>query len=256
MRRFFTEPENISDNTAHIYEDASHIKKVLRMNIDDKILIFDGSGTEYTATLTEISDKCCTAEILSSETSKQEPNIKVSIFQALPKSGKMEDIIQKSVELGVHSVIPVATDRCVTKLDGGKREAEKIKRWNKVSVSAAKQCGRGILPQVCSPVSFKNAVSDMRENFDLALMPYEMLGHNGVANIHDILSDFKKNYKNVKNNIKIAVLIGPEGGFSDSEAEYTKESNIFQIGLGSRILRTETVSSAILSMLMYEFEEI
>lgn len=243
MRRFFTEPENIKDNTALIYEDAGHIKKVLRMNEGDTVILFDGSGKEYTAKLTEIDSACCRAEILSYEQSKQEPKVKVTVFQGIPKSGKMEGIIQKSVELGVTSVVPVAMDRCVSKLDGGKREAEKLKRWNKVAVEAAKQCGRGILPAVENSVTFKEAIEMMKKS-ELALMPYEMLGHLGVANLKDVLSESTAS--------SISVIIGPEGGFSDSEAEYAKDSGISMVGLGPRILRTETVSSMILSIIMYD----
>lgn len=243
MRRFFTEPQNINEHSAVIYEDAAHIKRVLRMNPGDEILIFDGSGYEYTARLTEIAADRCVAEILSSEVSKQEPKIKVTIYQAVPKSGKMEGIIQKAVELGVHSIVPVAADRCVSKLDGGKREAEKLKRWNKVAVEAAKQCGRGILPAVKPCIDFKSAIEHMKK-YSLALMPYEMLGHDGVSNLKKTLAESNTN--------DIAVIIGPEGGFSDSEAEYAMQNGIKTIGLGHRILRTETVSGTMLSIIMYD----
>lgn len=242
LRRFFTEPENINENTAVILEDAAHIKKVLRMNPGDEILIFDGSGREYTARLSEIGSDRCLAEIISAEMSKQEPTVKVTVFQAVPKSGKMEGIIQKAVELGVTGIVPVAADRCVSRLDGGKREAEKLKRWNKVAVEAAKQCGRGILPRVEPCIGFKAAIERMKES-GLALMPYEMLGHDGVSNLKDILDK--------SDSADISIIIGPEGGFSDSEADYALKSGIVMVGLGHRILRTETVSSMMLSIIMY-----
>lgn len=246
MRRFFTEPENINDGRAEIFEDAAHITRVLRMNIGDEILIFDGSGTEYTARLVEIAEKRCLAEILSSEKSAQEPHTRVIIYQCLPKSGKMESIIQKSVELGAYAIVPVASERCVTRLDGGKREAEKLKRWNKVSVTAAKQCGRGILPEVRECIDFKTAVDKLKA-YDLALMPYEVLGHGGVSNLKDILKSSDAE--------TIGVIIGPEGGFSDAEARLAEDCGISFVGLGRRILRTETVSSAMLSVIMYEKDE-
>ena len=111
MRRFFTEPENITGDSALIYEDAAHITRVLRMKIGDSVLIFDGSGKDYTAELCEFSDKCCRAKILSVAESVLEPKTRVTIYQSLPKSGKMEEIIQKSVELGAYSIVPVAADR-------------------------------------------------------------------------------------------------------------------------------------------------
>ena len=247
MRRFFTEPENINGNTAVIVEDAAHITRDQRMNIGDSILLFDGTGDEYEAKLTAVDKDRCEAEITSSSFSEQEPSVKVTIYQGIPKSGKMEGIIQKSVELGVYRIVPVAMDRCVSKLDGGKKEAEKIKRWNKVAVEAAKQCGRGILPQVMPAVGFDEAISEMTKD-DLAIMPYEMLAHNGVRSFKKVLSETTA--------ATISVIIGPEGGFSDSEAERAKESGLSLVGLGKRILRTETVSSAVLAMIMYENGEV
>lgn len=246
MRRFFTEPENISENTAVILEDASHITKVLRMNSGDEILIFDGTGYEYVARLTLVDKDRCEAEIISSYFSRQEPEIKVTIYQGIPKSDKMEGIIQKSVELGVHSIVPVQMDRCVSKLDGGKKQAEKLKRWNKISVEAAKQCGRGILPQIEEPLSFKEAISKMTKN-GLAIMPYEVLAGEDNSTLKNILSSTAEK--------EFSVIIGPEGGFSDSEAALAKDMGIHLVGLGPRILRTETVSSAILAIIMYEKNE-
>lgn len=243
MRRFFTEPENINENTAVILEDASHITKVLRMNSGDEILIFDGTGYEYLASLTLVDKDRCVAEIISSSFSKQEPEIKVTIYQGIPKSDKMEGIIQKSVELGVHSIVPVQMDRCVSKLDGGKKQAEKLKRWNKISVEAAKQCGRGILPQVEEPLSFKEAISKMTKS-GLAIMPYEVLAGEDNSTLKNILSSTDEK--------EFSVIIGPEGGFSNGEAAIAKENGIHLVGLGPRILRTETVSSAILAIIMYE----
>ncbi len=247
MRRFFTEPENIVGNTIKIIEDASHIERVLRLDIGDKILVFDGTGYEYIAKLTLVDNKECVAEILEKIFSEQEPSIKVGIFQGIPKSGKMEGIIQKAVELGVSYIVPVSMERCVSKIESSKKSAEKLKRWNKISVEAAKQCGRGIIPRILPVMSFKEAIIAMVET-DLALMPYEVLGHNGEKTLKGVLKS--------KDFETISVIIGPEGGFSDEEAEFAKENGIKLVGLGKRILRTETVSGAMLSMIMYEKDEI
>lgn len=246
MRRFFTEPHNIDNNTATITEDSLHITKVLRMQEGDIVTLFDGTGYEYIARLTSVDKDLCSAEIISKSLSSLEPDTKVIIYQGIPKSGKMEGIIQKSVELGVHSIVPVEMDRCVAKLDGGKKQAEKIKRWNKVAVEAAKQCGRGILPEVKEPLSFKAAIEQMKSN-GLALMPYEILASSDNSSVKNVLSQ--------SNETEISVIIGPEGGFSDFEAEYAKEQGINLVGLGKRILRTETVSSAVLAIIMYEKNE-
>lgn len=246
MRRFFTDPENINGNEIRIYEDASHITKVLRMNTGDELIVFDGGGYEYRARLVSITPKECIADIIDKTESEAEPQIKVSVFQGIPKSGKMETIIQKVVELGAHEIVPVEMARCVVRLDG-KGKTEKTKRWNKVSVEAAKQCGRSVIPKVLEPVSYKNAL-EMMKKLDLSLMPYEVLGHEGKHGLKELLKEF--------NGKSVGVIIGPEGGFSDEEAEMAKSFGIHTIGLGRRILRTETVASAVVPIIMYEKDEI
>ncbi len=246
MRRFFTDPENISGNEIRIYEDASHITKVLRMTIGDEVIVFDGSGYEYRARLESINQKECIAVILDKTESEAEPQIKVSVFQGIPKSGKMETIIQKVVELGACEIIPVEMARCVVRLDG-KGRVEKTKRWNKICVEAAKQCGRSVIPKVLEPVAYENAL-EMMKKLDLSLMPYEVLGHEGKRGLKELLKGF--------DGKTVGVIIGPEGGFSGEEAELAKKSGIHTIGLGKRILRTETVASAVVPIIMYEKDEI
>ena len=246
MRRFFVEPENINDNIAHILEDARHITSVLRMETGNNVILFDGTGYEYTAILTQIDTKECLAEIYEKKFSEQEPRFDVIIFQGIPKSGKMESIIQKSVELGVSEIVPVALDRCVAKIEKGKKEEEKLKRWNKISVEAAKQCGRGKIPVVSKSVTINEALERMK-NTDISIMPYEVLGHEGEKNLKYILKE--KEFKT------ISILIGSEGGFTDSEAEKAKDAGVRLVGLGKRILRTETVASTMLSIIMYEKNE-
>ncbi len=244
MRRFFTEPENISGNVANIYEDSRHIEKVLRMKCGDEILVFDGTGFEYTARLTAIEKNLCKAEILKKEFSLSEPKTKITLFQGLPKSGKMELIVQKAVELGVMRVVPVMMERCVTKIANAAAGAEKAKRWNKVSVEAAKQCGRGLVPEVLEPVTFEKAI-EMLEEIQLPLMPYEVLGHEGKCDLKNVLS------RN-PDATEFGILVGPEGGFSDEEAAFAMEHGIRAVGLGRRILRTETVASALIPVIMYD----
>lgn len=248
MRRFFTEPQNISGDVVEIFEDAKHIEKVLRMNCGDKILVFDGSGAEYTAELTEINKTVCKGRILEKSFSLSEPKTRITLFQALPKTGKMETIIQKAVELGVFEIVPVMTERCVTKINNKAAGEEKAKRWNKVSVEAVKQCGRGLIPKVLEPVSFEEAVAMMKE-LQVPLMPYELLGHEGQRGLKEILDS-------EPSASEFGIFVGPEGGFSDSEAEYAVENGIKAIGLGRRILRTETVASALIPMIMFHKDEI
>lgn len=248
MRRFFTEPQNISGNIADIYEDSRHIEKVLRMKCGDEILVFDGTGFEYTARLTAIEKNLCKAEILKREFSLSEPKTKITLFQGLPKSGKMELIVQKAVELGVRRVVPVMMERCVTRIANAAAGAEKAKRWNKVSVEAAKQCGRGLVPEVSEPVTFEKAI-EMLGEIQLPLMPYEVLGHEGKCDLKNVLSSNP-------GVAEFGIMVGPEGGFSDEEAAFAMEHGIRAVGLGRRILRTETVASALIPVIMYDRGEL
>lgn len=248
MRRFFTEPQNISGDIAEIFEDSRHIEKVLRMSCGDQILVFDGSGIEYMAELISIEKNVCRAKILESNKSLSESKIKISLFQGIPKSGKMESIVQKSVELGVFEIVPVMMERCVTKISNKAAGEEKAKRWNKVSVEAVKQCGRGIIPKVHEPVTFETAIAMMKE-LDVPLMPYEILGHQGQQGLRTVLDGGRSAES-------YGILVGPEGGFSDSEADYAVKKGIKTIGLGRRILRTETVAGALIPIIMFDRNEI
>lgn len=247
MRRFFTEPQNIEGNRIAIVEDSRHISQVLRMNCGDKILVFDGSGCEYTARLTEIQKSVCYAEIIERNISLSEPKTQITLFQGLPKSGKMETIIQKAVELGVLKIVPVEMERCVTKIKNSAAGEEKALRWNKVSLEASKQCGRGIVPSVTVPISFAKAVEEMTK-MQLSIMPYEELGHSGKLGLKELL----QSSRDAEN---IALLVGPEGGFSEQEASIAIENGIKPVGLGKRILRTETVASAVIPVIMFDRDE-
>lgn len=253
MRRFFTEPENVDreSRTLVIYEDAAHISKVLRMECGDRILVFDGSGFEYEAELAEITKDCSRCKIIREEESKLEPRTKVTIFQGIPKSGKLDVIVQKAVELGVYRVTPVRMSRSVAKISDDKKGAQKIERLNKISKEAAKQCGRGLVPQVAMPVDFSEVIKSAAD-FDLCIMLYEEFGHDGRKNMKQIL-------ETNKDAESIAVIIGPEGGFSREEADEfigLSSQNVCTAGLGPRILRTETAGSTALSIIMYEKDEI
>jgi 16S rRNA (uracil1498-N3)-methyltransferase len=247
MRRFFTEPQNVSEGKIYIYDDARHIQKVLRMNCGDEVLVFDGTGNEYTARLVEIKKDVCIAEMLDVKTALSEPKTEITLFQALPKSGKMEMIVQKAVELGVSRIVPVVTERCVTRINSKSAAEEKSARWTKVSVEAAKQCGRGKVPAVTEPVEFKEAV-EMLCNMQLPIMPYEVLGHEGRLGLKELLQGNSE-------ALEIGILVGPEGGFSDEEAQFAISCGVNPVGLGKRILRTETVASAIIPVIMFDRNE-
>ena len=239
MRRFFTEPQNIAGNTAYIFEDARHIEKALRMSVGDELIVFDGSGFEYTARLTEISKNRCAAEITEKRESLSEPKIKVTLFQALPKAGKMETVIQKAVELGVYEIVPVITERCVTKIANAAAAAEKAARWNKVSVEAAKQCGRGYLPEVTAVMNADEAFRLAAES-GTALFFYE----HETRGLRDTLEN-----RGVSDTVSL--VIGPEGGFAPEEVQKARDAGLVSVSLGTRILRCETAPVAALAAVLY-----
>lgn len=244
MHHFFVSPDQIDEKYVTITGgDVNHIKNVLRMKIDEELLISNGQDKDYYCKIGSISDDEIKAIILDEEFEGTELPTELYLFQGLPKSDKMELIIQKAVELGVKEIIPVATKRCVVKLDD-KKEASKIKRWQAISESAAKQSRRTIIPEVSSVMSFKEAINRAKE-FELGIIPYE--------NFKD-MTETKEVLKKVQKGIKIGIFIGPEGGFEESEIQYALENGIYPISLGKRILRTETAGLTILSVLMFQLE--
>lgn len=245
MHHFFVSPDQIDERYVTITGgDVNHIKNVLRMKIDEELLISNGQDKDYYCKIESISDNEIKALILDEEFEGTELPTELYLFQGLPKSDKMEFIIQKAVELGVKEIIPVATKRCVVKLDD-KKEASKIKRWQAISESAAKQSRRTIIPEISSVMSFREAINRAKE-FELGIIPYE--------NFKD-MTETKEVLNKVQKGIKIGIFIGPEGGFEESEIQYALENGIHPISLGKRILRTETAGLAILSVLMFQLED-
>ena len=247
MSKFFVRENQIYDNKIEILDDdVNHIKNVLRLNVDEEIKICDqDSSKNYNCRILEISPKKVVCEILEELENEAEGNVDLYIFQGLPKADKMELIIQKGTELGACEFIPVNMKRCIVKLDG-KDEVKKIDRWNKIAEVAAKQSGRDIIPKVRSLETIKQLEEQIKE-FDLFLVAYEMEKENYIKNELQRLKSTKENYK-------IAVLIGPEGGLEIAEVEMLKSAGAKVISLGNRILRTETVALQVSSIIMYELE--
>lgn len=242
MPRFFVPKCNIdSENIKIEGEDVLHIKKVLRMRDGDEIEICDSSGYDYKARIDKTDGKDILCKIISKTKSETEPPVKVTLFQGIPKAAKMDYIIQKTTELGVCGVVPCELSRCVSKPEGNK----KILRWQKISEEAAKQSGRGIIPEIYEQTTLKQAIEMMKE-YDLAFVPYECEEN---ISIKSVLSK--------KENVKtVGFMIGPEGGFDKFEIELLKSNGITPVSLGKRILRTETAGEAVLAMIMYEIGDI
>ena len=205
----------------------------------------DGSGEKvYRCAIASIGEDKVELNIMWAQEKGMELPSKIYLFQGLPKSDKMELIIQKAVELGVYEIIPMATARAVVKLDQ-KKAAAKVKRWQAISESAAKQSKRLLIPEVKEPVKFSEALK-LASDLDVRLIPYELAeGMDGTRRI----------IQSVKPGQSVAVFIGPEGGFEEAEVELAKEAGFQAITLGRRILRTETAGMTVLSILMYQLEE-
>lgn len=245
MYHFFVTPEHVEDGFIRITgSDVNHIKNVLRMKKGEELLISDGQGSDYCCEIEELQEDFVRAKITQNSYPGTELPSEFYLFQGLPKSDKMELIIQKAVELGAKQIIPVATKRCVVKFDE-KKAAKKTQRWQSIAESAAKQSRRGIIPKVSEVVSFKDALKQAAE-FECNLIPYE--------NFKD-MEETRKALNKVGKGMKVGIFIGPEGGFEESEVEEAMKQGVLPISLGKRILRTETAGLAILSILMFQIEE-
>lgn len=250
MSRFFVAPENVGEKNIVIdnKEDLHHMIKVLRMSEGDELDISDSQEWEYRARLIYLDTDSAEAEILDKQKFTAEPEVKVTLFQGIPKQGKMETIVQKTVELGVNRIVPVFMARTVV-ADKGKF-GKKIERWQKVAAEAVKQCKRGIIPEVADQIKTADVIKAFDE-FDLVLFPYE--DEKGTT-IKDVLQEVAADPAWQESRKRIAVIIGPEGGFSGEEAEAIVAAGGRSVSLGKTTLRTETAGMAALSMIMYELE--
>ena len=246
MPRFFIKDSDIdNNNTVTLYGDAaSHISRSLRMRVGDGITLCDGQKNEYRCIIEKMTSESVTLSVKEKVQSANEPDVFVSVYQALPKSTKMELIIQKCVELGVGEIIPVLSSRCISRPDD-KSSKRKNERYNAISEEAAKQSGRAFVPEVCETMDFDSALSAM-SNADAAFMCYEAAGNES----YDIKAYLQNNLS--EDTRTIAFFVGPEGGISPDEADKAIASGIVPITLGNRILRTETAAMCVLSCIMYE----
>ncbi len=242
MPKFFVSPQQINEKTIEITgDDAKHISTVLRAKTGDKITICDKKSTDYECSICRINKNSVIAEINEIHKNKNEPNIKITVFQSIPKLDKMETVIQKCVEIGVVRIVPVISEHTVVKI--GENASKKLERFRKIACAAAKQCERGIIPDIHEIIDFNNAVN-MAKSLDSAIMPYEK----------ERKLSFKSAIKEI-NGSEIGIFIGPEGGFSPSEVQLCAQNGIKSVSLGKRILRTETAGLVAAAILLYELEE-
>ncbi len=243
MFNFFVDSDCKKSDCYYITgSDFNHIKNVVRMHEGDQILVSE-SGMSHLCEIRSLEGEICVAEIVEENYRNTDLPVEIHLFQALPKGDKMEFIIQKTVELGVDEIHPVEMKRCVVKLDDKKKKS-KVTRWQSISESAAKQSKRCKIPQIGDVLSFKEAMEKAKE-MDLFLVPYE--SERGMICTKEALNE-------IKSGMKIGIIIGPEGGFEDSEVDVSKEIGGKIVSLGSRILRTETAAMTAVGMCMLHVE--
>ena len=243
MPRFFIqETAEIGSTITLTGDDAHHISYSLRMASGEEITITDGAGNGFLCRLDTLDGTRVTASVLSKIENAGESPIEVHLFQAYPKSDKLELIIQKAVELGVSAITPFESERCIKRPKADKIEHH-LQRQEKIAVEAAKQCGRGVLPKVYAPISFDEMLKEA------ASYPLALFCHPSGDTVS--LKATLKAHPDVR---RIAIVVGSEGGFSETEFERAKKEGLIPTGLGARVLRCETAPMFLLSAISYAYE--
>lgn len=244
MQHFFVTPSQVEGERIYIEgSDVNHMKNVLRMRPGEAVAISDGDNLKYRCVVEGYEEGRAVLAIQQRMPVYTELPCRITLFQGMPKQDKMELIVQKAVELGASQVVPVATRRSVVKLDE-KKAAKKLQRWQQIAESAAKQAGRGYIPQVSSVLSYQEALEKAGE-LDVLLIPYELA---------EGMEEARKVVASIAQGQSVGIFIGPEGGFEKEEVDAAIHQGAKAITLGRRILRTETAGLAILSILMFRLE--
>lgn len=246
MPRFFVNASQISngENGTVITvtgDDAGHITRVLRMKAGERVTACDEQGIEYETVVQSTGQEVLLA-VLASHPSENEPPYRAVVYQALVKGDRFDTVLQKATELGAAEFVPVVTSRCTVKLEKSEYR-KKVERWQRIVYEAAKQCGRAVIPRVREPMLFRDAVAEAAKT-DLPLFCYEGEGTEPLPVIFDGVSEPKN----------AAVMIGPEGGYAEEEAQFAADSGMKMTGLGKRILRTETAAPFVLSCAACRYE--
>lgn len=244
MPRFFVTRDLINRENGYITicdDDSRHIARSLRMAVGDEITVADGSSVEYACVLEKIRDEECLCRIVSEKQSSAEPPVHITLLMAYPKGDKLEVVIQKAVELGASRIIPFESSRCIKRPKADKID-KVCARLSRIAEEAAKQCGRAILPEVCAPMSFREALAEAAKAA-LPIICYECEEKSTLRSV--ICGSLPKS---------IAVIVGAEGGFSKEEVDMAVNAGCKSVSLGSRILRCETAPSYVLSAISYEYE--
>ncbi|NOW93167.1 MULTISPECIES: 16S rRNA (uracil(1498)-N(3))-methyltransferase [Clostridium] len=250
MHKFFTEPHNISETEGRILgDDVKHIYKVLRLSEGEEVVLNNCEGIEYLGEIETITKSEVIVKIIKRLDINNESKVKVHLFQGLPKGQKMDLIVQKGTELGVSEFIPVTTARVDVKLKG---EFKKLDRLNRIALEACKQSKRSVIPQVKEVIDFNEAINELKK-MDLIIVPYENAEDFGIKTLVRKLERDNVDLDNINN---VGILIGPEGGFEESEIDTLKEQGAYIVTLGNRILRTETAGFTATALIQYELGDL
>jgi len=256
MQRYFVEPAQFTGNELVIAgDDAHHISRVMRMAEGDQVIVSDGQSRTVIAEIVSFGNKEVTLVVTEELEQQSEAAWSVTIAQGLPKGDKMELIVQKCTEIGAAGFIPFESQRVIVQYDR-KKEAKRLERWHKIAKEAAEQSHRNVIPTIAEPLSWKQLLSSIA-SYDLVLFCYERAGAEGHGiGLKDVLQQYKQQWQQA-GLVKPAILliVGPEGGFAESEAEQAQEAGAKLVGLGKRILRAETAGMVGLSCILYESGE-
>jgi len=250
MHKFFTEPHNISETEGRILgDDVKHIYKVLRLSEGEEVVLNNCEGIEYLGEIESITKNEVIVKIIKKLDINNESKVKVHLFQGLPKGQKMDLIVQKGTELGVAEFIPTITARVDVKLKG---EFKKLDRLNRIALEACKQSKRSIIPQVKEVIDFDEAINELKK-MDLIIVPYENAEDFGIKTLVRKLEKDNIDLDTINN---VGILIGPEGGFEETEINTLKEQGAYIVTLGNRILRTETAGFTATALIQYELGDL
>lgn len=238
MHKFFT--DEIDELFAYISgDDHKHLSRVLRLREGDSVLVNDLKGTDYLGVIEQIDKHATKIELKDKMLENNESSVNITLYQGMPKAGKMDLIVQKSTELGVSRIVPVLTERVVVK---NSAEFKKLDRLKRIAVEAAKQSKRSVIPVIEEPISFQDMLNDMKKS-QILIVPYENQENYGFTTLKKELAEIKS----------CGILIGPEGGFTDEEVRILEDRGAKIVTLGKRILRTETAgfTAIALTQLLY-----
>ena len=248
MNTFFVKNSQIHSGVAKVTgDDFHHLKNVLRLKPGEGAYICNEDGSKFVAKLFEIREDMAVFDLIKKEPRNAELTVDITLYQGLPKSDKMEKVIKETTQLGIKEIVPTKMRNCVVKLDTTGIE-KKTDRWQKIAEEAAKQSGRQIIPTVSRVINFENIIENI-EKYDIVLLLYEL---EDKFTLKDAILKAKESLGSIKN---IALIIGPEGGFSEEEVSMLSSSkNLYICTLGSRVLRTELAPIMAVSNLVYEFD--